>query len=75
MLRFKIKELIANKEFSEGRRIMIKEVAEQTEINRMTLSKMINRRGYNCETDNLDRLCNYFECRIEDLVEHIDSNK
>ena len=69
MLRFKIKEMIANKEFAEGRRITIGEVAEATGIHRMTLSKMINQRGYNAGTDNLDRLCAYFECQIEELVE------
>lgn len=71
MLRFKIKEMIANKEFAEDRRITIGEVAEATGIHRMTLSKMINQRGYNAGTDNLDRLCSYFDCRIEELVEHI----
>ncbi|RME58809.1 transcriptional regulator, partial [Candidatus Parcubacteria bacterium] len=27
--------------------------------------------GYNTTTDNLDKLCNYFKCPIEKLVEHI----
>ena len=71
MLRFKIKEMIANKEFAEGRRITIGEVAEATGIHRMTLSKMINQRGYNAGTDNLDRLCSFFGCKIEELVEHL----
>ena len=47
MIRFKIKERIADKEFSEDRRVTIGEVAEATGIHRMTLSKMINQRGYN----------------------------
>lgn len=71
MLRFKIKEMIANKEFAEGRRITIGEIAEETGIHRMTLSKMINQRGYNAGTENLDRLCSYFGCRIEELVEYV----
>ena len=75
MLRFKIKEMIANKEFSEGRRVTIGEVAEETGIHRMTLSKMINQRGYNAGTENLDRLCSYFDCRIEELVEYIPDSK
>lgn len=70
MLRFKIKEMIAKKEFSENRRITIGEVAEAAGIHRMTLSKMINQRGYNTGTENFDRLCDYFECNIEDLIEH-----
>lgn len=71
MLRFKVKEMIGKKEFDDNRRITITEVAEAAGIHRMTLSKMINKRGYNTGTENLDRLCGYFECAIEDLVEHI----
>lgn len=70
MIRFKIKELIAKKEFAEDRRITIGEVANAAGIHRMTLSKMINRRGYNTSTENLGRLCAYFDCRVEDLVEY-----
>ena len=75
MLRFKIKELIAKKEFEQGRRITIGEVAQATGLHRMTLSKMINQRGYNTGTENLDRLCGYFNCRIEDIVEYIPNDK
>lgn len=71
MLRFKIKELLSQKEFEEGKRITIGKVAEATNIHRMTLSKMINKRGYNTGTENLDRLCAYFNCQIGDLVEYI----
>ena len=71
MLRFKLKELLAEKEFQEGRVITMVEVANSTGIHRMTLSKLSNHRGYNPTADVLDRLCNYFKCRIEQLVEHI----
>ena len=71
MLRFKIKEMIAKKEFEDGRRVKIGEVAESAGIHRMTLSKMINQKGYNGGTDNLDHLCRYFDCKVEDLVEYI----
>ena len=71
MLRFKLQELIAEKQFREGKRVTLTELSEVTGINRVTLSKMINHRGYSTVTDNLDRLCNYFGCRIEQLIEHI----
>ncbi len=71
MLRFKVKELIAEREFSEGRRVTIGEVAEAAGIHRMTLSKLINQRGYNTGTENLDGLCAFFGCKIEDLVEYV----
>lgn len=71
MLRFRLKELLAEKEFRENRVVTLIEVAEATGIHRMTLSKLANRRGYNPTADVLDRLCTYFECRIEQLVEHL----
>lgn len=70
MLRFKLKERIADKEFKEGRRIPLTEVADVTGIGRITLSRMLNR-GTNVRSDTLDRLCAYFNCRIEELVEYI----
>jgi len=75
MLRFKIKEMIAKKEFEEGRRITIGEVAEAAGIHRMTLSKLINQKGYNTGTENIDRLCEYFECPVESLIEYVSEEK
>ena len=63
--------MIGKKEFDEGRRITIGEVAEAAGIHRMTLSKLINQKGYNTGTENLDRLCRFFDCQIEDLVEYV----
>jgi len=74
MLRFKLKELISDKEFAECRRITIGEISEKTGIHRMTISKMLNRVGYSCTTDILNKLCNFFGCRIEGLLEHLPDN-
>ena len=71
MLRFRLKELIAEREFREGRVITLIEIANATGIHRMTLSKLANHRGYNPSADVLDKLCTYFGCRIEQLVEHL----
>lgn len=74
MLRFKLKERIADLEFRERRRVTIQEIAEATGLNRMTLSKLANHHGANVQTDAIDRLCEYFNCRVEDLVEHVRAN-
>lgn len=71
MIRFKIKELIAKKEFAEDRRITIADVAKATGVHRMTISKLINQRGYVTNTDTLNRLCEYFGCRLDDLAEYV----
>lgn len=70
MIRFFLKERISDREFREERRITLEEIARETGIHRTTLSKIVNKKGYNCTIDNLDRLCDYFGCRIEELAEH-----
>jgi putative transcriptional regulator len=75
MIRFRLQELIADKSFKENRRITIGEVATETGINRMTLSKMINHKGYSTVTDNLDKLCAYFDCELVELAEYIPVSK
>lgn len=75
MLRFKVKELIADKEFNEERKVTISEVAEACNMNRMTLTKICNQKGYSTVTDNLDKLCHYFGCKIEDLILHVPTDQ
>lgn len=71
MIRYRFKELLADREFKAKKVITIAEVALETGIHRATLSKIANTHGYSTGTDNLDRLCNYFGCRIEQLIEHV----
>ncbi len=71
MIRFRIQELLAEKQFKNGRRVTISELSEATGINRGTLSKMVNQKGYSTVTSNIDQLCNFFECKVEDLMEFI----
>ena len=71
MIRFKLKELTADKAFREGRRINLQEIADQTGIHRTTLSKMQSPTGHNTTTENLNALCKYFGCKIQELIEYI----
>lgn len=71
MIRFKLGEMIEKKQFVEGRRVTINEVATATGLNRMTLSKILNQKGYGTGTETVDRLCHYFACKVEDLMEHL----
>ena len=71
MIRFKLAEQIEKKQFKESRRITIQEVAEASGVNRMTLSKILKRRGYSTGTDIVDKLCTYFDCSVADLLEHV----
>lgn len=71
MIRFKLAEQMEKKQFRESRRLTVQEVAEATGVNRMTLSKILNQRGYSTGTDILDKLCAYFGCQVADLVEFV----
>ncbi|GAB3727117.1 hypothetical protein GCM10028862_03290 [Luteimonas pelagia] len=72
MIRFRLKELMAEREFRENRVITLAEVAEATGIHRVTLSKIANNRGYHTGTEILDRLCKYFECQVGDLAIYVE---
>lgn len=71
MIRMNLAKLHADLCFAQGRKIEWREVAEQSEIHRVTLSKMVNQRGYNATVANVDRLCRYFKCKVEDLLTYI----
>lgn len=71
MIRFKLQELIAEKQFKDGRRVTMTELSEATGINRVTLSKLVNHRGYSTVTDNVDKLCKFFGCGVSDLMEYV----
>jgi len=71
MIRFRLKELIADKEFKEGRRITLAEIAQETGLHRATLSKLANQKGYNVTTDVLDKLCAYFDVEFGDVASYV----
>ena len=71
VIRFKLAEQIEKRQFAEGRRLTIQEIATQTGLNRMTLSKILNHKGHSAGTDVLDKLCAYFDCKLEDLAEYV----
>jgi putative transcriptional regulator len=71
VIRFKLGEQLEKKQFRDSRRITLQEVSDATGINRSTLSKILNQKGYSTGTDVLDRLCTYLGCPIADLVEHV----
>ena len=71
MIRFRLKEVVADREFKLARRITLEEIARETGIHRTTLSKIAGQRGYNTTTDNIDKLCRFFGCSVEALMEYL----
>lgn len=50
-----------------------KELMQATGISKSTIDKM--GRGEIVSLEVIDRICNYFDCRVEDVVEHCASKK
>lgn len=71
MIRFRLKELVADKAFKENRRITLDEISEATGVHRTTLSRIANKVGYSTSTDVLGALCEYFDCEIGDIAERV----
>lgn len=71
VIRFHIKELIAEKEFNEGRRITLDEISEATGIHRTTLSLMSNRKGYSARTDSIEKLCEFFDVSVDRVISYV----
>ena len=71
MIRFRLRERMADKSFKSGRRVTLESVAEATGIHRATLSKIASQRAYNTTTDNLDKLCKFFECSWSEIAEFV----
>ncbi|MDR6766501.1 DNA-binding Xre family transcriptional regulator [Acidovorax delafieldii] len=71
MIRFRLGELLADLNFRTGQRIEWQHVAEATGIHRSTLSKMLNTRGYNATTNNIELLCRFFSCQVGDVMQYV----
>lgn len=72
MIRIKLKQLLDDKAYREGRRITLNEVSAQTGIARATINRIANKADYNTTTDNIDVLCRYLDCTPCDLIELVD---
>ena len=71
MIRYHLKHLIADKELRLGRRINLKEISEETGIHLSTLSRIANQRAANTTIGNLEKICLFFDCEIQELVEFV----
>jgi DNA-binding Xre family transcriptional regulator len=71
MIRYRLRELIADRSFKRGSTLTISEVAEGTGIARRVLTSIANERGYNAGIENVDKLCRYFDCVVSDVLEYV----
>lgn len=71
MLRFYLKRLIAEMEIDKGKRISMSEISDATGIHISTLSRLANHKSVNTTLANVESLCAFFGCKIQDLVEYL----
>ena len=71
MIRYHLKHLMADMEFRLGRRISLRELSEDTGIHLSTLSRIANQKAANTTIGNLEKICQFFGCKIQDLVEFL----
>ena len=71
MIRVLLRQQLDEKSFREGRKITLGEVSDQTGISRATLTRIANTPGYKTNTDTIDALCAYFDCRPGELLKRI----
>lgn len=50
-----------------------RELMVATGISKSTMDKM--GRGEQVSLDIIDRICNYFECEVEDVISHVQNEK
>ena len=71
MIRFRLKEVMADYEFRNSRVLTLAEVSRATGIARGTLSKIANEKGAVTVSSNIDLLCAFFGCNVEDLMAYV----
>ncbi|MBN2429385.1 MAG: helix-turn-helix transcriptional regulator [Deltaproteobacteria bacterium] len=71
MIRYHLKHLIADSELKLGRRVSLQEISKETGIHLSTLSRIANQKAANTTIGNLEKICQFFDCEIQDLVEFV----
>lgn len=70
MIRFRLPELLLEKERREGRRIRWSDVAQATGLSRQVLANLASRdRAVVTNTAFVEALCRYFGCGAQELIE------
>ncbi len=67
-LRLRVRELMEQKEKELGRSIRQMEICEIANIPQGTFSRYVNGHLHRYDKEILEKLCDYFNCGIEDLL-------
>ena len=56
------------------RKLKIADLARDTGLNRNTVTLLYKETATRVELDTIEKLCKYFDCRVEDLFEYENNN-
>ncbi len=71
MIEFNIENLLRKKAYEEERKISLNILSNETGISLVTLTKIVNQKDYSTGSAIIDKLCNYFQCNISDIMKHV----
>lgn len=66
----RLKVLLAEKEYREGRKLTYKIVADETGLNMSTLTAYMTQRVNRFDKSTLEALCQYLSCDVGDLLKY-----
>lgn len=65
MIRIKLSELLGKHKMTR------KKLAELIDVRPNTIGDLYNEKVKKIDVETLDKLCEVFECEVEDIIEHI----
>jgi putative transcriptional regulator len=68
MIKFRLKQLMVEKEFKDGIKLSLSKIATTLKIGRTTLSQMVNAKKARPQLSTIEKLCRFFDCSPNDLL-------
>ncbi|KPA18561.1 XRE family transcriptional regulator [Candidatus Magnetomorum sp. HK-1] len=68
MILYNLKTLINKKSYKDKKKYTYQEISDATGISKQTLSRINSTPNYTISSENLEKLCRFFNCKIEDLI-------
>lgn len=75
MIKIRLRELILRKELRENKKIRLQDLGQECGISHSTLTRILSPDYGKTDLEIIDRLCQYFNCPIGDLLEFIPDKK
>ena len=68
MIKIKVSDLMGK------HKLTIAKLTEKVELSRPTISALYHEKVSRIDFDTIEKLCKFFNCKIEDLIEYIPDN-